>query len=117
MSIDLSKASTIAGFIGACLVDLDTGLMLTSHGGGKIDLEAASALSTEIMKANALAIEGMKLDDQVEDMLVSMGKQIHIMRPMRANPGVFLYVVLERAKANLGMARLQVKALEGEVTF
>jgi predicted regulator of Ras-like GTPase activity (Roadblock/LC7/MglB family) len=117
MSIDLSKASTIAGFIGVCLVDLDTGLMLTSQGGGKIDLEAASALNTEVMKAQIAVGEALKLNDQVEDMLVSLGKQIHIMRPLSANPGVFLYLVLDRSKANLGMARLQIKALEAEVTL
>ncbi len=117
MSIDLSKASAIAGFIGACLVDLDTGLMLTSQGGGKIDLEAAAALSTEVAKAQVAAAEGLKLNDQIEDMLTSFGKQIHVIRPLRANPGVYLFVALDRAKANLGMARLQIKALEGEVAL
>lgn len=117
MSIDLSKASAIAGFIGACLVDLDTGLMLTSQGGGKIDLESAAALSTEIVKAQVAANEGLKLGDQIEDILVSLGKQIHVMRPLGANPDVFLFVALDRSKANLGMARLQIKAIEAAITL
>ena len=33
MSTDISKLSEIKGFIGACMVDSETGLMLASEGG------------------------------------------------------------------------------------
>ncbi|MFD2855997.1 hypothetical protein ACFSZS_16155 [Seohaeicola zhoushanensis] len=86
MNNDLSELSEMQGFIGACLVDSDTGLMLASEGGGKLDLEAASALNTQVVKAKLAAINALKLNDQIEDILISLGKQYHLIRPLAANP-------------------------------
>jgi predicted regulator of Ras-like GTPase activity (Roadblock/LC7/MglB family) len=117
MSIDLTKASEIAGFVGACLVDGDTGLMLTSHGGGGLDLEAVAAQSTEVFKAQNSAVAALRLSDPMEEMLVTLGRRVHILRPLSNLPGTFLWVALDRTRANLGMARLQVKALEESLSL
>jgi len=117
MSTDISDANVINGFIGACLVDSDSGLMLASEGGGKIDLEAASALNTQVVKAKLQAIETLGLNDGIEDILITLGKQLHLIRPLETNPNVFLYVALDKKGANLGMARMQVKKIEGSLTL
>jgi predicted regulator of Ras-like GTPase activity (Roadblock/LC7/MglB family) len=117
MAADLSKTAEIAGFIGACLVDTDTGLMLTSYGGGRLDLEAASSANTEILKAQLKMNEELGLDDGIEDILITLGKQIYLIRPLAKLPSVFIYVALERKAANLGMARLQVKKVEASMSF
>ncbi len=117
MAADISKTAEIAGFIGACLVDSDTGLMLTSEGGGRLDLESAASLNAQVVTAQMQVIKALSLDDGLEDLLVTMGKQIHLIRPLGARDGVFLYVVLDRKEANLGMARLQVKAIEAGINF
>lgn len=116
MRTDISDASQIAGFIGACLVDSDSGLMLASEGGGKLDLEAASALNTQVVKAKLQAIETLGLNDGIEDILITLGKQVHLIRPLEANPAMFLYVALDKKGANLGMARIQVKKIEGSLS-
>ena len=112
MSTDISSLSEIAGFIGACLVDSDNGLMLAAEGGGKLDLEAAGAANTSVVKAKLAAIETLGLGDAIEDILITLGKQYHLIRPLEANPNVFLYVALDKKTSNLGMARLQVKKVE-----
>ena len=117
MSTDISGTREIAGFIGSCLVDVDTGLMLVSEGGGKMDLEATAALNTEVLKAKLTAIEQLGPDDTIEDILITLGKQIHLIRPLQQNPGVFIYVALDRKQANLGMARLQVKQVASELSL
>lgn len=110
---DISKLSEIAGFIGACLVDSETGMMLAAIGGGaKFDLEAAGAANTEVVRAKLAAMEQIGLNDQIEDMLITLGTQYHLIRPLKDSPSVFLYVALEKKSANLGMARLNVKAVE-----
>jgi predicted regulator of Ras-like GTPase activity (Roadblock/LC7/MglB family) len=117
MSTNIAATSDIAGFIGACLVDSESGLMLASEGGGKIDLEAAAALNTQVIKAKLQAIESLGLQDQIEDILITMGKQLHMIRPLEKAPGVFLYVALDKKAANLGMARMQVKKIEGTLSI
>lgn len=109
---DISKLSEIGGFIGACLVDSETGLMMASEGGGKLDLEAAGAANTEVVKAKLAAIEMLGLDDAIDDILITLGKQFHLIRPLEKSPTVFVYVALDKKAANLGMARVQVKNVE-----
>ena len=116
MRTDISDATQIAGFIGACLVDSDSGLMLASEGGGgKLDLDTAAALNTQVVKAKRQAIETLGLNDHIDDILITLGKQLHLIRPLEKNPAMFLYVALDKRAANLGMARLQVKKIEGSL--
>ena len=112
MRTDISGAAGIGGFIGACLVDSESGLMLASEGGASIDMEAAAAVNTQVVKAQLEAMEALGLDDHIEDILITMGKQLHMIRPLEKSPSVFLYVALEKKAANLGMARMQVKKIE-----
>lgn len=109
---DISGLSEIGGFIGACLVDSETGLMMASEGGGKLDLEAAGAANTEVVKAKLSAIEMLGLNDKIDDILITLGKQFHLIRPLEKAPTTFLYVALDKKAANLGMARVQVKKIE-----
>jgi len=114
MSTNISELKNLAGFLGACLVDSDTGLMLASEGGSsRFDLEAAGAANTEVVRAKVEAMKALNVDDQIEDILITMGQQIHLIRPLASNPSVFVFVALERSGANLGMARLKVKNVEG----
>ena len=117
MNTNLSALNEIAGFIGTCLVDSDTGLMLSSEGGGKLDLEAASALNTQVVRAKLTAISTLKLNDTIEDILITLGKQYHLIRPLAANPSVFIYVAIDRKVANLGLARLKLKEVEGSLSL
>lgn len=117
MSSNLSAASQIAGFLGACLLDSESGLMLASEGGGKIDLEVAAAHSAQVIKAKLQTIEMLGLHDEIEEILVTLRRQIHMIRPLERTPGVFLYVALEQKGANLGMARIQVKKIASSLTM
>lgn len=114
---DISELAQIGGFIGACLVDSETGLMMASEGGGKLDLEAAGAANTEVVKAKLSAIEMLGLDDSIDDILITLGKQFHLIRPLSKSPTVFIYVALDKKTANLGMARVQVKKVESGISL
>jgi hypothetical protein len=117
MSIDLSKASEIAGFLGACLFDGETGLMLTSQGGGGIDLEAAALLSSDALKAQVAVAEGLRLPEAPSEVIVTLDRRILVVQALTNVPGVYLFVMLDRARAKLGMARLQIRALERGLTL
>ena len=113
MAIDISKLQDITGFIGAAVVDADSGMMLASIGGGALlDMEVAGAANTEVVKAKLRAMEALGLDDGIEDILITLGKQYHLIRPLANQPTTFIYVAVDRRTANLALARAQVKAVE-----
>ena len=117
MAIDLKGLNEITGFIAGCLVDSDTGLMMASEGSGSFDIEGAAAANTEVVKAKRAAMKMLKLNDHIEDILISLGKQYHLIRPLEKTPAVFMYVALDRKAANLGMARVQVKNVEQGISM
>ena len=116
-STDISKLSDIGGFIGACLVDTETGLMMASEGGKNFDLETAGAANVEVVKAKMAAMDMLGLDESIDDILITLGSQFHLIRPLADTPTVFIYVALDKKGANLGMARVQVKKVEGTIAM
>ncbi|MCA0044679.1 roadblock/LC7 domain-containing protein [Celeribacter litoreus] len=115
MSVNITELKNVSGFIGACLVDSETGLMLNSElGRGGFDIEAAAAANTEVVRAKNSAMKVLGLDgDHIEDILITLGTQLHLIRPLSAEPTVFIYMALDRQSANLGMARLSLRKIEG----
>lgn len=117
-STDISELNKIDGFLGACLVDTETGLMITSEGGGDtLDLEAAGAAHTEVVKAKLAAIEMLDHDEQIDDILITLGGQFHLIRPLTNTPTVFIYTALDEQIADLNMARGQLKDVEKTVSL
>jgi hypothetical protein len=104
------------GALAAAIVDSSSGMLLGSGGGG-VDLEAAAAGNTEVVRAKLKTMKLLGLNDVIEDMLITLGKQYHILRPMARKEGVFLYYVLDRAKANLALARRKVQDVEKDLMF
>ena len=104
------------GAMCAALVDANSGMMLGSAGTG-LDLELAAAGNTEVVRAKLKTMQILGLSDTIEDILITLGKQYHIIRPLQAKAGIFLYVVLDKAKANLAMARRACQDTETAISF
>ncbi len=101
----------IDGAMCASLVDSNSGMMLGSAGTG-VDLELASAGNTEVVRAKLKVMKSLGLNEAIEDILITLGSQYHIIRPVQAKAGIFIYLVLDKLKANLAMARRA--CLDGE---
>lgn len=112
----LAELITVDGGMAAALVDSESGLLLGEAGSG-LDLEVASAGNTEVVRAKLRTMKALGLDDTIDDILVTLSSQYHIIRPLASNPSVFLYLVLNRAKANLALARLKAKDAESKIQF
>jgi len=117
----LKEAMTIDGALGASLVDWESGMSLGAIGGGKyLDLDVAAAGNTEVIRAKMRTMESLRLDDVIEDILITLSKQYHLIRLLkssRSEQGLFLYLVLDRQKANLALARHNLKRIEGDITL
>ncbi len=110
--VNLASLNQIDGFLGACMVDSDSGMMLGAEGGGPVNLELAAAGNTQVVRAKRKTMDTLKINDRIEDILISLENQYHIIRPLESNKNLFLYVVLDRARSNLAMARHELKAFE-----
>ena len=113
----LAKLNEIDGFVGAALVDSESGMLLGHEGGGTLDLEVAAAGNTEVVRAKRKTMASLNLKDGIEDILITLGRQYHLIRPMRARNAVFFYVALDRQRANLAMARIALADVEKELTL
>ncbi|MEO5876711.1 MAG: hypothetical protein ABIS86_19675 [Streptosporangiaceae bacterium] len=115
----LKEAMTIEGALGASLVDYESGMSLGSVGGGNVlDLEVASAGNTEVVRAKIRTLASLKIDDSIEDILITLTRQYHLIRLLdRGGSQLFLYLALDRGRANLAMARHSLRRIEGELSI
>ncbi|GHJ45240.1 hypothetical protein Cs7R123_25820 [Catellatospora sp. TT07R-123] len=118
MESSLQEAMQIEGAIGVALVDYTSGMALGTLGSSKdFDLTIAAAGNTDVVRAKLRTLEMLKLKDTIEDILITLGGQYHVIRPLtsRNTQGLFLYLVLSRTRANLAMARHKLKSIEEEL--
>ncbi|WP_030743169.1 hypothetical protein [Streptomyces sp. NRRL F-5135] len=111
----LKEAMSIEGALGVAVVDYESGMSLGTLGGGQgLDLEVAAAGNTEVVRAKARTLATLDIEDTVEDMLITLSSQYHLIRPLAASHGsLFLYLALDRKRANLALARHSLKKVEG----
>ncbi|MFM2120888.1 MAG: hypothetical protein RL722_2356 [Pseudomonadota bacterium] len=106
----------LEGFIAAALVDSTSGMMFESQSTGSFDIEAASAANTQVVQAKLKAMKAVGLaNDNIEDILISLGSQYHLIRPLAINREAFIYVAIDRRHGNLAMARMEAKKLDAGI--
>jgi hypothetical protein len=114
----LAKLMEIDGIIGACIVDSNSGMMIGSAGGGSMmNLELAAAGNTEVVRAKRKTLRSLNLNDAIEDILITLGRQYHLMRPLSTNDALFIYLALDRGRANLALARHYLATAEKELVI
>jgi hypothetical protein len=112
----LARIMQLDGAVGACIVDSNSGMMLGSDGnGGPINLEVAAAGNTEVVRAKRKTMRNLNLKDSIEDILITLHTQYHLIRPLTQNDALFIYLVLDKQKANLAMSRHQLAGVEKDL--
>ncbi|RZD80415.1 hypothetical protein [Streptomyces albidoflavus] len=110
--------SIIEGATGVALVDYTSGMALGTLGGGKdFNLEVAAAGNTDVVRAKLRTMEHLGLKEEIEDILITLSGQYHLIRLLKSRGanGLFLYLVLDAGRANLAMARHQLRRIETEL--
>jgi predicted regulator of Ras-like GTPase activity (Roadblock/LC7/MglB family) len=100
-------ATDVNGFIGASVVDVESGLPLASNSmRPDFDLDLASAYNSEIVKNKMRTIAALGLEANLEDMLLTLDSQLHLIKLVTAE--IFIYVAADRHSTNLAMLRSSV---------
>jgi predicted regulator of Ras-like GTPase activity (Roadblock/LC7/MglB family) len=95
------------GFIAASLVDLDSGMTLAIKASRTdFDLTAASAYNSELVKQKLKIMRTLGLTGAIEDMLITLTEQIHLIKLV--GPNTFLYLAVDRKLSNLALVRSAV---------
>ena len=112
----LDKVMELDGAIGGCIVDSNSGMVLAQAGGGPgLNLEVAAAGNTEVVRAKRKTMKNLDLKDTIDDILITLNRQYHLIRLLSSNDALFMYLVLDKSKANLAMARLALAGAEKDL--
>jgi len=106
----------VDGGLVALLGDSESGMLLASAGSG-LDVDVAAAGTTEFMRAKLRTMRSLGLQDGLEDILVTLETQYHIIRPLSSKPDVFIYLALDRSRSNLALARIRVKSADQQISL
>ena len=112
----LDEAMSIEGALGVCLVDYQSGMTLGTAGGQGMNLEMAAAGTTEVVRSKLRVMGALGLEDRIENMLITLGSQYHLIRMVRDTDSLFLYIALSKGPANLGMAKFQLSSVERKLS-
>ena len=112
----LQDLMSLDGALCAAVVDYNSGMMLGSIGSG-VDLELAAAGNTEVVRAKMKTMKALGLNDAIEDILITLGKQYHIIRPSLLLSFFFFFYMRDSSRANLALARRKITDVESKMTM
>lgn len=109
----LAHAMAIDGALGVALVDYESGTCLGTLGDGGLEFELAAAGFAELVRSQRVVRDTLGLHDKIEDILVTMDSQYHLIRIIQQGDDFrfFLCLMLNRHQANLALARLELARL------
>ncbi|WP_028646716.1 hypothetical protein [Nocardiopsis sp. CNT312] len=111
----LKDMMSIEGALGAAVVDYGSGMALgTLSATSSLDLNVAAAGNTEVVRAKMRTMDQLGINETLEDILITLSNQYHVIRPLtdRKGQGLFLYLALDRSRSNLALARHRLKGIE-----
>ncbi len=112
----LDKAMNIEGAFAVALVDYESGMTLgtrcTRNG---FDIEAAASGNTQVVRSKMNVMGLLKIDGGIDDILITLDTQYHLIRPLRTGGTLFLYLAIDRKRGNLGLARHQLAAIDTDL--
>lgn len=94
------------------VVDSESGMILGQAGSG-INIELAAAGASVMLRARLRSIKDLGVAESIDDILISLTSQVQIIHPLPRNPSVFTYIIGDKAKSSLAMARY--KAAEADL--
>jgi hypothetical protein len=111
---DLKK--NVPGYIAVAVTEIKSGISYYSNSvKPEFDPELASAFNLEVVKAKLNAINALGLDETIDNILINLSSQIHVI-DVADNNEYFIYLAVDSSKANLGMTKALLNKYKKEIT-
>lgn len=108
---------TIDGAVGVAIVDSASGMALAQGGHPAFDLGIAAAGNSNVVRAKLQTMKDLGLHSTIDDILITLDEQYHLINVLggEGTEGLFVYLVLDRAKANLALARHRLASVSTQI--
>ncbi|MEV7662409.1 hypothetical protein [Paenarthrobacter sp. NPDC089316] len=115
----IKQLLAIEGATGAAVVDYSSGMALAQGGSPGFDLGVAAAGNSNVVSAKLRTMADLGLDGDIEDILITLGGQYHLINVLNSgdSKGLFVYLVLDRTYANLALARHKLSNIAKGITI
>lgn len=109
---------SIDGATGAAIVDIASGMALGTGGNPGFDLDVAAAGNSNVVRAKLSTMSDIGFAGRIEDIMISLDSQYHLVNVLNSSEteGLFIYLVLDRAKSNLALARHKANRIAASVS-
>ncbi|WP_235560057.1 hypothetical protein [Microbacterium sp. Leaf159] len=113
----LQQLLAIEGATGAAIVDYGSGMALAQGGNPSFDLGIAAAGNSNVVRAKLATMRDLGVTDEIDDILITLSSQYHLINVLNTKSanGLFIYLVLNRAAANLALARHKLKGIAAQI--
>ena len=106
----------IPGYIAVAVTEIKSGISYFSDSAvASFDPELASAFNLEVVKAKLNAISALGLEQNIDDIMITLSNQIHII-DISENNEYFIYLAVDSNKANLGMTKALLNKFKKDIT-
>lgn len=107
--------TNVAGFIAVSVTEVKSGMSYFSLSiDSSFDPELASAYNLEVVKAKLSAIKALNLTQRIENIMINLSSQIHII-DISEDGDYFIYLAVDANKANLGMTKAVLNKYKKEI--
>lgn len=121
MSLDTTIQQLLAvdGATGAAVIDSESGMALAQGGSPGFDLAVAAAGNSNVVRAKMATMREIGLSGRIDDILITLDSQYHLIKVLDGptTAGLFIYLVLDRTRGNLALARHRLKAIADGVSI
>ncbi len=101
----LAEILELNGALAASLFDWQSGMVLGMVSNSNFNIELASTNNADVVKAKMATMKSLNLHGEIQDIMITLTNQIHIIHVLESNPELCLYVALNSSKSNLALAR------------
>lgn len=108
----LLQLGQVAGMVGCCIFDVSTGREVAHAGTGPGATQLALQ-GAQLLTAMSVTSRTLGFGQAPADAAISFGAHHLLLRPLPGHPGLALHAVLDKAQANLTLARLQIERMDG----